>query len=220
MKAGLARELDELGARPIGPDHDHGLRLRALDDPQCRRDEFGVALERAFGAQFHAALLQRAPDARQAVAAEGIILVEDRDIREVKILGQMLDPGLGLGAVAGADIDDAAKLGGAQEFGAGKWADERHVSRARNRNRRNRGWRADGADQRKDVVLLDQLRGLDDRAIGIITVIAADKVQLAAVHPALGVDLRKRREDALPHALPERGRRPLERCGLTEQDRI
>ena len=103
-------------------------RLRALDDPQCRRDEFGVALEGAFGAQFHAALLQRALDARQAVAAEGIILVEDRDIGEVKILGQMLDPGLGLGAVAGADIDDVAKLGGAQEFGAGKWADERHVS--------------------------------------------------------------------------------------------
>ena len=25
MKAGLARELDELGARPIGPDHDHGF---------------------------------------------------------------------------------------------------------------------------------------------------------------------------------------------------
>jgi len=47
------REPDELGARPIGPDHDHGLRLRA-------------------------------PNARQAVAAKGIILVEDRDIREVK----------------------------------------------------------------------------------------------------------------------------------------
>jgi hypothetical protein len=59
---------------------------------------------------------------------------------------------LGLGAVAGADIDtdDAAKLGGAQEFRSGKWTDERHVSRARDGGRRNRGWRADGADQRKE----------------------------------------------------------------------
>ncbi len=69
-------------------------------------------------------------DAGQAVAAEGIVLVEDRDAGEVQILGQMLDPGLGLGAVAGANVDDVVQVRRAEKFGPGERTDERHVPRA------------------------------------------------------------------------------------------
>ena len=62
-------------------------------------------------AQFHAALFQRALDAPQAVPAEGIVLVEDGDPAEMQILGEMLDPRLGLGAVAGANVDDVVRSG-------------------------------------------------------------------------------------------------------------
>ena len=81
-----------------------------------------------------------------------------------------------------------------------------------------RGRRADRADQREDLVLLDQPGGLGDRAIGIVAIVPADQFELAAVHAALGVDLGEGGEDALPHALAERRRRTLERGGLTEQD--
>jgi len=90
----------------------------------------------------------------------------------------------------------------------------------RNWNGRGRGGRADGADQRENLVLLDQLGGLHHRAIGIVTVVPADQLELAAVHTALGVDLGECRENALPHALSERRGRTIE-CGrLTEQDAI
>ena len=53
---------------------------------------------------------ERELDAGQAVAAEGIVLVEDRDPLDVAVFGQMLDPGFGLGAVAGANIDDVIQI--------------------------------------------------------------------------------------------------------------
>ncbi len=69
-----------------------------LSVAQRRADRSGIALEGAFGGQLHVAFFQRALDAGQAVAAEGIVLVEDRDAPDVQILGQVLDPRLGLGA--------------------------------------------------------------------------------------------------------------------------
>ena len=42
------------------------------------------------------------------------------------------------------------------------------------------------------------------RIIAIVAVVAADKLELAAMHAALGVDFREGGEDALPHALAER----------------
>src|SRR6266851_3187471 len=83
--------------------------------------------------------------------------------------------------------------------------DERHMLGCRNWNGRGGGGCADGADQRENLVLLDQLDGLGDRAIGIVTIVPADQLELASVHTTLGVDLGEGRENALPHALAERG---------------
>ena len=75
-----------------------------------------VALVGAFGDDLQAALLHGLLEARQAGAAEGIVLIEDRDLRDLEVLGQVLDPGLGLRVVARADIDDVVELGVAQEL--------------------------------------------------------------------------------------------------------
>ena len=72
------------------------------------------------GGDLHAALVHRLLEAGEAGAAERVVLVEDRDLLDLQVLGQMLDPGLGLGVVAGADVDDVVELGIAQEAGAGE----------------------------------------------------------------------------------------------------
>ena len=84
LKRAAMRELDELGAGPVGPDHDDRFGLGALDGAPGRADRAGVALEGAFGGELEAALVQRALDAGEAVAAEGIVLVEDGDAGEVR----------------------------------------------------------------------------------------------------------------------------------------
>jgi len=48
----------------------------------------------------------------------------------------MANPGLGLGVIAGADVDDIVELGIAQEARAGERADERHLGGRRDRLRR------------------------------------------------------------------------------------
>src|SRR5205814_2205111 len=63
IKTLLVGELDELGAWPVGTDHDDGFRLAALDDPERRSDRSGIALKRAFGGQLQAAPCKRALDA-------------------------------------------------------------------------------------------------------------------------------------------------------------
>src|ERR1035437_6010815 len=220
IKAALVRELDKLGARPVCTDHDHRFRFGAPEGAQRRANRPGIALERAFGRQLHAALFQRKLDAGQTVAAIGIVLVEDRNVPDMKILGQVLDPRLGLGGVAGANIDHIVEVRRAEESSPGERTDERHIGSFRNWNGRGRGGRADGADQRENLVFLDQPGGLHDRAIGIVTIVPAEQLEPAAVHTTLGVDLGEGRENALPHTLAERRRGTLECCRLTEQDAI
>lgn len=192
----------------------------ALDRAPGRADRTGVALEGAFGGEFEAAPGKCVLHARKAVTAEGIVLVEDADPGEVAILGEMLDPRLGLRAIAGANVDEVGEFEIAQEFGAAERPDEGNVARAGDWNRRHRGRRAHRADQREHLVVLDQPQRLHHRAIRIVAVVAADQLQPAAVDAALGVDLGEGRDDALPHALPECGGGTLERSGLAEQYRV
>ncbi|MEY9133268.1 hypothetical protein ACVIWV_000847 [Bradyrhizobium diazoefficiens] len=220
IRAAAVCELDELGAGTVGPDHDDGLGFGALDHPPGRGDGAGVALEGAFGGELEAAPGKRALHADKSIAAEGIILIEDADAGEPAVLGEVLDPCLGLRAVARADVDDVWKLEVAQELGAGERTDERDFPGAGDRYRRHRGRRADRADQREHLVVLEQLQRLRHGTIGVIAVVAADELELAAMDAALAVDLGERRDDALPHALPERRGGAFE-CGhLAEQDRI
>src|SRR5712692_6444942 len=220
IELGLARELDELGARLVGADHRHRLGLGALEGEQRRFHRDRVALEGPLGGEFHAAPLQRRLDAVEAGATERVVLIEDGDLLDLEVFGEVLDPGLGLGGVARADIDDVLELGIAQEAGAGERTGERHPGGAGDRHRRVRGGRSDGADQREHPLLLDQLLGRDDRAVGLIPVVDAHQLELAAVDAAPGVDFLERRQDAGAHALPERRGGPFEHGRLAEQDGI
>src|SRR5450755_108814 len=121
----------------------------------------------------------------------------------MKILGQVLDPSLGLGAVAGANIDNVVEIRRAEECSPCERTDERYILGFRNWNGCGRGGCADGADQREDLVLLDQLDRLNDRAIGIVAIVPAYQLELAAMHATLGVDLGKGGENALSHTLTE-----------------
>ena len=105
----------------------------------------------------------------------------------------MSDPGLGLGVIARAHIDDVVELRIAQEARAGKGAEERHFGRGGNRLGGDRGRRADRTDQREDLVFLDQLAGGGDGFRRLVAVIDADQPDLAAVHAALAIGFVERR---------------------------
>ena len=148
----LVRELDEFRDRLVGRDRHHGFRLALHDIEQRRLHRGGIALERARGDQRHVALGQRALHAVEAGKPEGIVLIEDRDLGDAEILGQMLDPGLGLLKIRGADIDDIAVVRIAQKFGAGERADERHLCGSGDRLTGFRCRRSDRADHGEDFV--------------------------------------------------------------------
>src|SRR5262249_17227918 len=108
-------ELDKRGARLVRADHDDGFRLGALEREQRRLHRERIALVRGLGGDLHAALVHGLLEAGKPGAAERIALVEDRDPRDLQVLGQVLDPGLGPGVVAGANVDDVVTLRIAQK---------------------------------------------------------------------------------------------------------
>ena len=99
-KTGFVGEFNELGTWAIGPNHDHCFRLGAPDGFQRRTDSARVTLKGAFCDQFEPAAVECGLDASEPVPAEGIVLVKDRDLAQVQVLGQVFDPGLRLIAVA------------------------------------------------------------------------------------------------------------------------
>src|SRR5260370_38641857 len=99
-------------------------------------------------------------------------------------------------------MDGVVQFRSAAELGTAERADERPVPATCDRNGCDCRRRADGPDQREDLVLVEQLDGLDRRAVGIVAVIAADQLEPAAVDAALGVDLFEGGENALAHPLP------------------
>ena len=104
----LARELDECSDRLVGPNCYDRLRLAFHDFEQCRLDGGGVALEGAFGDQRQVSLFHRLLHAGEAGKTERVVLVQDSDPGNAKIIGQVLDPGFGLLKIRGANIDHVA----------------------------------------------------------------------------------------------------------------
>src|SRR5581483_3833888 len=100
---------------------------------------------------------------------------------DVAIFGEMLHPGLGLGAVAGANVDDVVEILFPQESRPGEGTDERNVLVSRDWLGHQRCRRADRADQREHLVLMQQLDRLQDRAIWVVAIVAADQLQRAAM---------------------------------------
>ena len=195
------RHLDELGARPVGADEDHRLRLCATDHLQGRADGARVSLEGAFGRKLQAPAVEMGLHARQHVAPERVILIEDRDPRQAELFREMLDRGFGLRGVAGADVHDVLEVRCPQELRAGDRADEGHVVGSGDRRCRDRGRCAHGADQREHLVLVDQLDGLHHRSIGIVAVVAAGQLESSAIDAAFCVELVEGGQQALPRRL-------------------
>ncbi len=158
--------------------------------------------------------------AGEAGAAERIVLIEDRDLGDLQVLGEVLHPGFGLGVIARAHVDDVVELGIAQEARAGERADERHLGGGGDRLRGRRGRRADRADSANTLSLLDQLLGRRDRAIRLVAVVHAGQLDLAAMHAALGVDFVECRIQAHLHAEAERRGRAFQHGRLAEHDGV
>jgi hypothetical protein len=78
---------------------------------------------------------------------------------------------------------------------------------------------ADRVEDREDLVLLDELPGLVDRARGVVAVIAVEVADLAAVDTAVRIDVLEVRVRAGADG-PERGRGTAERDGASDQDLV
>ena len=132
----------------------------------------------------------------------------------------MLDPGFGFGCVARADVDDVVEVWLAKKAGAGEGAYHGHILRLRNRHSHQRCRRPDRADQGEDFVFVDQPECLQDGAIWIVAVVAADQFEFPAVNAALGVDLGKSRQNALAHFQTQSRGGTGHRSRLAEQDSV
>jgi hypothetical protein len=171
-------------------------------------------------AELHVALVHRLLDAGETGKAEGVVLVEDRDARDAKIVGEVFDPGFGLLEIRTADIDDVTVEWIAQKFRAGKRADERHLGRGGDRLAGFRGRRADRADKREDLVVRDRALGGFDGFFRLVAVVDRLELELAATHTAGAVGFLECRQHSFAHALAERLRRPAQGRDLPEQDPV
>ena len=188
----------------IWRDCHHRFRLPFHDVEQCRFHRRRIAFERARGDQRHIALGQRPLHAFKAGKTKGIVLIEDCNFRDAEILGQMLDPGLGLLKIRSAHIDDIAVVGIAQELGAGKGADERHFGSGCDRLTGLRCRRAHRADQGEHLILVDDLLAFRlDGFFRFVAVVARFEFELTAGNPAVAIGLVEGRQDALAHALAQ-----------------
>ena len=105
-----------------------------------------------------------------------VILVEDADLGDTEILRQTGDDLRGFLEVGGPHVDNVGLLPYfSKELGAGKRCDIGHGGIARDRLRGPRSRRAHCADQRVDIVLLDQFAGVRHRRFGLVHVIKGDK---------------------------------------------
>jgi len=121
--------------------------------------------------------------------------------------------------VARADVEDVAIERAAQRLGAGERTDEGHLLRGEDRFRRVRRRRADVAEEQEDTVV-DELLGIGRRAVRLVAVVERAQLDPASVDAAGGIDQLEVGERARAHLGAERLRRPGERGGLADDDRI
>src|SRR6185436_18220313 len=121
--------------------------------------------------QFDAAPLERPPYPGKAVAAIGIILIEDADALDAALADQPVDDRFGLLEIGCADIHDIAQRRIAQKLRSGERRYERNARGAGNGLARGRRRCADGADQREDTIGIDELESVGDRLLGLVTVV-------------------------------------------------
>jgi hypothetical protein len=108
----------------------------------------------------------------------------------------------------------------AQKFGAGEGADKGSTHRGRDRLGGGGGRCADGAGESEHLVFLEQLLDRFDGFGGLIAVVNALELELAALDAAGLVDLGEGRVETHLHALPQSRGRALEGGCLTEHDLV
>jgi hypothetical protein len=102
-------------------------------------------------------------------------------------------------------------------IGPGAEKQRRHLFRIEVFLNREIGWRAEGADDRKDFVAFNQPAGLLDRLRRAMAVVQRDQVDFAAIDPAFGVDLLKIGRGSAPDGSEAR-RSTAVRHGLADLD--
>ena len=152
----VARPGDQRRHGLVGTDHDHRLRISALQVQQGGLHGGRVARIEPDRHGLHGAPVQRQPHAAIAGAAKRVVLVQHRDAGHVQVLGQAGDHLLGLLVVGGAQVENVGPFGIAQELGAGERGDVGHPCLRGDRRRGTRGGRADRADQGEAFVSLSR----------------------------------------------------------------
>jgi hypothetical protein len=117
-------------------------------------------------------------------------------------------------------VENIAIEGRAQRFGAGEHADQRHLGRDDHLQVLDPRGRANVADQREDLVLLDEFPARERGDRRLVAVVLGDQADLAAMDAALGVDVVQVDLDAVVHLNAELGSRSAEDCRLAEDDRV
>ena len=196
------REPDEFRDRFIGRDRDDGFRLTLHDIEQCRFHRRRIALERARSDKRQIALGHRTLHAFQPGKTECVVLIKDCNPRNTEVLGQVIDPRLGLLKIGGAHIDDVTIVGITQKFCAGERADERDLRRGGDRLTGLRCGRSHCADQSEDFIVADDLLSRIHGLFRLITVVERFKLERASGDAAVAIGLVERGKDALAHALP------------------
>ena len=132
----------------------------------------------------------------------------------------MLHHRLGLLIVGGADVHHQWLVRLAEKFDAGERADHGNAGIGRNRLDRGGGRRADGADDREYLVLLQQLLDHTDRACRLVAVIDALEFELASLDAAGLVDFGEGGFEPDLHVLPQGRCRTGQRGGLAKYDSV
>jgi hypothetical protein len=165
-------------------------------------------------------LFHRLLHAGEAGKTERVVLVQDSDSGNTKIIGQVLDPGLGLLKIRGANIDHVAVERIAEKFRARERTDEGHLGGSRDWLAGFRRRRSHSAHQRENLVVIDCLvRGFDG-LFGLVAVVNRLELELAAINAAGPVGFLKCCKNTLAHSLAQRLRRAIERRDLSEEDAV
>src|ERR1051325_5349860 len=207
----------EFRARGIRAHHDDRVGLGRIDGFHRVCDLDGVALHRAARVDFQPPLGKRHLRALAPRFAVAIRLVEDRDVLAAG-RNDLLDDFLGFIVVARAHVEYVAVERRAQHFRTGEHSDQRHLRLRHHWQVRHAGRRSDIAEQREDLVLLNELAGRGRRERGLVMVVLRYELEPTPVHAALRVHIVEVLLDAIAHLNAELRGRSAEHRRLAEYD--
>src|SRR4051812_15141830 len=217
-EAFLLRKLDEIrGVLEQGSqDDDVGLALPHFLDA-CLDIRLHAILERRLRHRLVVALLQRAVHGSEVLAADHVVVIDDREALHAE-WREVLDDLLQLVGVARAHVVHVL-VEHPHRVRAGERVHERHLVLVDERQRRTGQRRTRVAEQSENGLrTFDQLLGVLAGALDVVTVIDRRQLELAAVHATRVVYFLEIGERAVANVLAELGVRAGERGGLADAD--